>query len=514
MSDIMERKMFRILCVDDEEQALALYKQALGPDDEEFAAVNESGSLADDLFGPSESTVQDRPYLLTMCSNSEDAVAAVDQSVQDKDPYALVFIDMQMPPGNTGLWAAEHIRALDPHVQIAIATAFSDISPADIVARVPPVHKLLYIQKPFHVAEITQFAAALTAKWVTEKTAYSLYRSMEKQVSERTAQLRSSQKKYGDLFEHAHDMIQSVDAEGRFQFINRSWMEALGYHEAELEEMTVFDIIHEDSLDHCRTAFTNLMDTDEAVDLETVFVTKDGKEILVEGNVVPMVEDGKFVATHGFFRDITSRRATENELARTLAVLRKSFMNVINVITSTVETRDPYTAGHQARVADLARTIATKMGLEKSAVEGIRIAGVVHDLGKISIPSEILTKPRRLSELEFSLIKEHSRIGYDLLKPVEFPWPVADMVHQHHERMDGSGYPEGLTGDEILVESRILCVADVVEAMASHRPYRPALGVEAALEEIKGRRGSWFDEQVVDACVAAFTEDGYQFKFE
>ncbi len=176
----------------------------------------------------------------------------------------------------------------------------------------------------------------------------------------------------------------------------------------------------------------------------------------------------------------------------------------------TVETRDPYTAGHQRRVADLARAIATEMNLPADQIDGIRMAAAIHDLGKISVPAEILSKPTKLTNIEFGLIKTHSQSGYDILKDIDFPWPIARMVLEHHERMNGSGYPNGLTGDNILMESRILAVADVVESMASHRPYRPSLGIEAALEEIEKNKGTLYDNAVADACLRLFREKGYQ----
>jgi HD-GYP domain-containing protein (c-di-GMP phosphodiesterase class II) len=171
--------------------------------------------------------------------------------------------------------------------------------------------------------------------------------------------------------------------------------------------------------------------------------------------------------------------------------------------------RDPYTSGHQARVADIAKEIARQMGLPEEQMQAIHLAGLVHDLGKIRIPAEILSKPSRLNEVEYKLIKMHPQAGYDILKGVDFSWPIAGMVLQHHERMDGSGYPQGLKGDEILPGARILIVADVVEAMSSHRPYRPGLGIDTALAEIVRGRGTHYDPQVVDACVALFKESGY-----
>ena len=210
------------------------------------------------------------------------------------------------------------------------------------------------------------------------------------------------------------------------------------------------------------------------------------------------------------YKDITEYKRAEEKLKETLESLRKSIKTTIQVLGTASETRDPYTAGHQKRVADLARAIATEMGLDQDKIEGIRMAGSIHDIGKLSIPAEILVKPTKLTNIEFSLIKEHPRIGYEMLKDVESPWPLAEIVYQHHERMNGSGYPRNLKGDEILIEARIIAVADVMEAMASHRPYRPTLGIEAALEEIEENKGILYDDVVANACLKLFREKGYQ----
>ncbi len=186
--------------------------------------------------------------------------------------------------------------------------------------------------------------------------------------------------------------------------------------------------------------------------------------------------------------------------------LKDSLFEFISALSSTLEMRDPYTAGHQRRVAQLAVTIAKELQLSEEQVEGLHLAGVVHDIGKIRIPAEILSNPRKLNEMEFGLIKGHSQAGYEILQSIEFPWPIAQIVLQHHERMDGTGYPQGLKGDAILCEARILAVADVVEAITSDRPYRPGLGIEAALSEIMDKRGTSYDPAVVDACVRLFHE--------
>lgn len=192
--------------------------------------------------------------------------------------------------------------------------------------------------------------------------------------------------------------------------------------------------------------------------------------------------------------------------------LRESLEQTIQVIAATAEERDSYTAGHQRRVADISARIATEMGLSEDQIRGLRLAAMIHDLGKIGIPVEILSRARRLTELELGMIKEHSSAGFHILKDVSFPWPIAKIILQHHERIDGSGYPSGLKGDAILLESKILAVADVVEAMASHRPYREALGIEAALNEISAERGISLDADVVDACLRLFREQGYKIQ--
>jgi HD-GYP domain-containing protein (c-di-GMP phosphodiesterase class II) len=205
-------------------------------------------------------------------------------------------------------------------------------------------------------------------------------------------------------------------------------------------------------------------------------------------------------------RTRTERDRIAHEQLHHVEILRQSLEDSLKAIADTVLARDPYTAGHQTRVGQLAVAIAREMGLPEETIHGIALAASIHDLGKISVPAEILSKPGKLTDIEFELVKQHVQRGYDILKDIKFPWPIATMVWQHHERLDGSGYPQGLKGDEILLESRILAVADVVEAMSSHRPYRPALGIEMALKEIEHGRGSAYDADVVDACLKLFRE--------
>ncbi|MBW1988486.1 MAG: HD domain-containing protein [Deltaproteobacteria bacterium] len=211
-------------------------------------------------------------------------------------------------------------------------------------------------------------------------------------------------------------------------------------------------------------------------------------------------------------KEVAERTATARDLTRVVRRLKRAMEEIIHAMVATLKIRDPYTADHQSRVAWLAVAMAQEMGLSDSRIEGIRMACMIHDIGKIAVPLDILNKPGRLSPIEFALIKTHPEVGYNILRSVEFPWPIADMVLQHHERLDGSGYPSNLSGNSILQESKIIAVADVVEAMASHRPYRPSLGIDIALEEVRHKRKVSFDPDAVDACISLFKKKGFSFE--
>lgn len=223
-------------------------------------------------------------------------------------------------------------------------------------------------------------------------------------------------------------------------------------------------------------------------------------------------KEGKVTGVIAFAKDITVQRKSEQELKQTYQRLKKTMNATIDTMSKIIEAKDPYTSNHQQRVCQLAVPLAQELGLSKDKVEGIRIASLIHDIGKIGLPTEILSKPTTLTDVEFSLIKGHSQIGYDILKSIDFSYPIAQIVLQHHERLDGSGYPNKLKGDEIILEAKIIGVADIVEAMSSHRPYRPALGVDKALEEISKNRGILYDPEIVDACIRLFKEKGFKFE--
>jgi len=314
-------------------------------------------------------------------------------------------------------------------------------------------------------------------------------------------------KKQSDAMESAIDGIAILNKDEEYAYLNQAHARIFGYENAG-------ELIGK--------SWRTLYCADEIKRFDAEIMPKFGKEGFWQGETLGMKKDGsKFpqaislTALDGgglicIVRDITERKQVAEELQRTLESLRKSFAATIQVMVSAVESRDPYTAGHQIRSANLARCIATEMGLPKEKIEGIRMAGSIHDIGKLSIPAEILSKPTKLTNLEFSLIKEHSLKGYEMLKDVESPWPLAEIVYQHHERMDGTGYPRNLKGEDIILEARIMAVSDVVESMASHRPYRPAIGIKEALEEIEKNKGILYDDAVADACLRLFREKGFQ----
>lgn len=379
-------KRFRILAVDDDEIILDLYQKILSP--------------ANPL--PTMPTFE-----VTCCPQGNAAVDEVERSLKENTPFAVAFLDLNMPPGPDGQWTANEIQKLDPAISIIMVTGYRSTSTGTDEAVSNFSDNLLYLQKPFYRQEIVQFSTALSTKWQAERQLLSLHSELESLVEKRTAEL---------------------------------------------------------------------------------------------------VESNKLLKS-----EIENRKQIQLELEQSFANLKKVTDATIQAIALTVEKRDPYTSGHQRRVAKLARAIAETIGLSEDQIEGAHVAASIHDIGKISLPAEILSKPIQLSEIEISLIQAHAQAGYDILKGLDFPWPIADIIIQHHERMDGSGYPRGLSGDRISIEARIIGVADVVETMSSHRPYRPSMGIEKALEEITLNSGTLYDSQIVDACLNIFNGKGFLF---
>ncbi|MCX5814298.1 MAG: PAS domain S-box protein [Proteobacteria bacterium] len=327
--------------------------------------------------------------------------------------------------------------------------------------------------------------------------------------------LRESEEKYRIVADNTYDWEYWLDRQDHFVYCSPSCERITGYKaEKFLADPGLLDrIIYPDHRPDFIFHKKSVCQADHIDEIEFLIIRSDGTERWI-GHACQAIYDetGVFKGIRGSNRDITSRKLAEEVLQQTAIKLRKSLAGTIRAMSLTVETRDPYTAGHQRRVSDLAMVIAQEMDLSSDDIDKIRMAGLIHDIGKISVPAEILVKPGKLLDIEMSLIKVHSQSGYDILKDVELPYPIAEIVLQHHERLDGSGYPQGLKNGQILLESQIISVADVVEAIASHRPYRPALGVEVALEEIEKNKGNLYDAGVVDVCIKLFREK--EFKFE
>ncbi len=320
-------------------------------------------------------------------------------------------------------------------------------------------------------------------------------------------ELEMSERKYRSLFENVPVGLYTTTPDGKIINFNPQSSRIFGYTEEELKNKNAIELYFNKEE---REIWLQEILKKGALERETRFVRKDGRIVWIKDTArVRRTSDGE-IYIEGSIQDITELKNLEKSLRDSLEKMKKLFDSTVLALSTTVEVRDPYTAGHQRRVTKLAVEIAKEMGLDES-IDLIRIAGLLHDIGKIAIPSDILTKPTKLTQIEYSLVKEHPVVGYEILRKVEFPWPVAKVVLQHHERIDGSGYPDGLRKDNILLEARILAVADVVEAISSHRPYRPALGTEIALEEIQKNSGILYDSDVVEACLRVF-RSGFNFE--
>lgn len=341
-------------------------------------------------------------------------------------------------------------------------------------------------------------------------------RFLEEEVMERKrAQeaLAESEKKYRSIFENAMEGIFQSTPDGKFISVNPSYARMLGFTsfeeivDAHDDIATKYYVDPEDP-----TRFKTILEEQGSVQgFKTRVYRRDGSQIWIAINARTVCDDeGRTLYYEGTVEDITETRKSAEALSESMANLKKTLDGTVRALATTIEIRDPYTAGHQRRVAQLACAIAGELGYSGDRLEGMQVIGFLHDIGKIVVPAEILAKPGELNDLEFNMIKAHAQVGYNILKGIEFPWPVSTAVLQHHERLDGSGYPGGLRGEDIILEARILAVADVVESMASHRPYRPALGIKSALHEISRHGGTRYDQSIVDVCLNLFHGKGFK----
>ncbi|GEM_PF-475026 len=363
-----------------------------------------------------------------------------------------------------------------------------------------------------HVADHRENMLPLRTVEMLERAALQLGTALQRIEAE--DQLRESEERYHSLFENALEGIFQSTPDGRFLTANPALAKMYGYRSPAELLASVTDIAGQLYVDpDKRDAYLRLLaEKGEVKGYENHLIRRDGSDFWISTSTRTVQNvAGEILYIEGIVEDITERKAAEQKLQETMDFLRQAVGTTIQVMMAAVEARDPYTAGHQRRTTDLACAIAAELGLPQEQIEGIRMAGSIHDIGKLSVPAEILSKPTQLSAIEFELIKSHAQHGSEILKDVKSPWSLARVVQQHHERLDGSGYPQGLKGEEILLDARIIAVADVVESMASHRPYRPMLGVEAALAEIEKNQGVFYDTAVVEQCLRLFQEKGFKF---
>lgn len=313
------------------------------------------------------------------------------------------------------------------------------------------------------------------------------------------------------LVEHLPDILSLVTENGEFLYVSPAVTGFAGYLPEELIGRSFLDYVHPDDMASALSALSQLLAAPGSTyQQELRFRKQDSSWVHVESIARNCLDNPEIRGVIVSARDVSDRFQAKEERRQNEFLIERGLQETIAAVAATMDARDPYTAGHQNRVANIATRIGLLLGLDEAQLRGLTLAASIHDLGKIKLPSELLSVSRRLTPIEYELIKTHAQAGYEILKDVHFPWPIAEIIRQHHEQVDGSGYPRGLKSDEILFEARIIAVADTVEAMASSRPYRTGLGLEAALKEITRKRSTSYDATVVDACLQLFNETDYQ----
>ncbi|MCX6567356.1 MAG: HD domain-containing protein [Candidatus Aminicenantes bacterium] len=413
-------------------------------------------------------------------STGEEAIVVAEKTRPD-----IILMDIVLKGRIDGIEAAQHIWE-NLSIPVVYLTAFADEA---TLQRAKVTEPFGYILKPFDEREL---------QTTIEMAFYKA--QMEKKLRERERWLSTILRSIGDG-------VIVTDMNGRVTFMNGVAEHLTGWNQTEVLQRPLDGFIQIPL--ESNPAEEGL----ESTVNEGLLTTRDGVSIPIEQSVSPIYGEKKQIFGSVYiFRDIRSRKKSEEEIRQSYLRHQKALAGTIQAIGLTIEMRDPYTAGHQRRVSKLSCAIAEEMGLDAARIEGVRMAGDIHDIGKIYVPADILSKPGMLSDIEMSIIRTHSQVGYDILKNIEFPWPISQIIYQHHERLDGTGYPNKLKGNEILLEARIISVADVVEAMSSHRPYRPAPGIEKALDEVRRGRGLQYDADVVDICLRVFQEKKFFFE--
>ena len=450
-------------------------------------------------------TLQLRNFHCLLAHSGTEALATL-----GKEDIELVLTDINMPKMN-GIELLREVSRKWPSVLRMIMTGRADLETTIEAINRGQIHA--YFTKPWDAQLLLEkISTMLKEKHSREKEEQDTTRYIDLVRLERQQAMNI----LNSFTELSTDAVIMVDANGKTTYWNTTAEEIFGYRKDEILGEDFHErICPHSARDQVRASLDLLRESGQCSWMnkrsELQARHKDGREIPVELTLRPLEINGKWVAL-GVISDISERRQAENEKQRSFEKFQRSLIQTIRAIGLTVEKRDPYTAGHQSRVAQLATGIANKMALPEEQVKGIELGATIHDIGKIYIPAEILNRPGRLSHAEFEMIKTHPEVGFDIVREVEFPWPVAAMIRQHHERLDGSGYPGGLQGDAIILEAQIIAVADVVEAISSHRPYRPALSIDTGLEEIASHKVSKYNPAAVDACLKVFKEDNFKFE--
>ncbi len=412
----------------------------------------------------------------------------------------IILSDYKLPDFD-GMAALEIVGRDHPEIPVIMVTgAFSDVAAVELLR----AGAKDYILKD----RLARLAPAVQQALASEQLASA------RRVAEKA--LRESEERFRSMVENSSDWIWEVNEQAVYSYSSPQVYDLLGYSAEEIIGKTPFDLMPPAEAARFQGRLNAIVGKRVPFRLfENANLHKDGRVVFLETSGTPIMDgQGVFRGYRGIDRDITERKAAEQERRSSAEKLEKTLFQTIEAIAATVEARDLYTAGHQRRVAALATAIAREMGLSEETIHGLYLAATIHDLGKIRTPAEILSKPGMLNPVEYELVKLHPQTGYDIIKDVQFPWSIAQMVLQHHERLDGSGYPQGLKDGQILLEAKILCVADVVEAMSSHRPYRPGLGLDVALAEIIKHRGVLYDPVIVDSCIKLFRENRFEFNFK
>lgn len=397
--------------------------------------------------------------VIATASSGENAIELAFEHKPD-----LIIMDIMLEGKINGIEAAQKI-CTEIDIPIIYATAYTD---EKTIENAKSTYPYGYLTKPIEVQDLH----------VTLTLAFSRHEFKSK--------LEASERRYKSLFDESQDAIYILDTNGIFLDFNKSMLDLFNFTESELYNIPLKKLFLDKN--NYNTFIETINKQGHIKDFQVKLQKKDKTEIFCMASSNTLNSTNNIITGfQGIIKDIDK--------------MQRAMNGIIQAMVLTVEARDPYTAGHQRRVANLAYVIALELGLPLFTANAVKMAGIIHDLGKIQIPSEILSKPGKITAAELSIIKSHPQVAYDILKEIDFPWPLAKIILEHHEKLNGSGYPYGLTKKEILIESKILAVADAFEAMSSHRPYRPALGIDYALKEISKKKGIHYDKDVVSACI-------------